>query len=306
MVYGLARSREKFDQLNIQAECIEGSLKKEGSLDFIEKLPADLDVIYHTAGIVSTFDLKDFYDVNYHSTENLINQLKQKYPQIHFVLISSLAAAGPEAYFESDLPQPVSHYGRSKLLAEKALLSLAPEGWSKTTVRPPMVIGPGDPAVLDVFKMVKGKNILVAGLGGLENLYSFVCIYDLVNLLKNVLSTTDSDEEGDMPVFYSSHPEMIKMKELLDTIQGQLQIEKVNYIRLPIPLIKATSLLLKPLSYFMSQEIRLTPDKVSELKQKRWTCSGELSQEKLGFTYEWNLTKTVEVTLSDYKQRGWI
>ena len=49
-----------------------------------------------------------------------------------------------------------------------------------------MVMGPRDPAV-DVFKMVKQGIVPVVGVNGKENLYSFVAIFDLVDILARTL-----------------------------------------------------------------------------------------------------------------------
>ena len=308
IVYGLARSTHKFSKMKINANCIEGRLSKEGNLTFVSQLPEDLDAVFHTAGIVSSYDLKDFYDINYHATENLIHKLKDKYTKLNFILISSMAAAGPLAPLESDVPNPVSHYGKSKLLAEKALLTLSPANWKKTVIRPPMVIGPGDTAVLDVFKMVKSKIILVAGFDGLNNQYSFICIFDLIELLQKTLENTlvDNDKSQEMRIYFSSHPDIIQMKDLLNKIQEKLGIKKLNYIKLPIILIRFVSYILKTFSFLMKEKLPLTPDKVSELSPAKWVCSGKLSEEELNLEYKWDLDKTITSTLKDYQSRGWI
>jgi nucleoside-diphosphate-sugar epimerase len=307
IVYGLARSKEKFNKMNINATCIEGTLHKEGTFDYLNSLPSDLDAIFHTAGIVSSYQEKDFYDVNYHATENFITQLKELFPKLNFIFISSLAAAGPNAPLETDVPRPISHYGKSKLLAEKALLILSPDTWQRTVIRPPMIIGPGDTAILEVFKMVKSKKILVAGLAGLGNEYSFICVYDLVKLLKNTLDDTlKNSKKKEMKIYFSSHPDKVTMSELLLEIQKKLNIVKLSYIKLPIFLIRGVSYLLKLFSFFMKQDLLLTPDKVSELTPTAWLCSGKLSEEELRVDYQWNLEKTIDVTLKDYQSRGWI
>ncbi|MBT7609275.1 MAG: NAD(P)-dependent oxidoreductase [Bacteriovoracaceae bacterium] len=307
IVYGLARSQEKFNKMSVNATCIEGSLSKDCQFTYLNSLPDDLDAVFHTAGIVSSYKENRFYDVNYHSTENFINQLKDKYNKIHFILISSLAAAGPNAPVESDIPNPVSHYGKSKLLAEKALLTSAPNCWQKTVVRPPMVIGPGDTAILEIFKMVNNKIVLIAGLDGLDNEYSFICVYDLISLLKNTLDITlNNIDQKEMRIFFSSHPDTIRMSDLLNTIRQYLKINQLNYIKLPIFLIRLTAHIMKALSFLMKQELLLTPDKVSELAPSKWICSGKLSEEELQVKYQWNLGKTIEVTLKDYQARGWL
>ncbi len=306
-VFGLARNPEKFKKMDIKANCLQGSLQREGDLPFIQNLPERLDAVFHTAGLVSSFRNQDFYDINFHATENFIKQLKLKHSHLHFIFISSLAAAGPLAPLESDSPKPVSHYGKSKLRAEKSLQDLAPDSWKKTIIRPPMVIGPGDQAVLDIFKMVKNKLVLVAGLKGLENKYSFICVFDLIQLLNHTLSCSHANHHNNqVKVYFSSHPENIKLKDLLGSIKNKLNIKKVRYLKLPLPLIKGTSHFLKLASPFIKSEIRLTPDKVSELAPSSWVCSGELSEKDLSFSYQWGLDKTIEATLLDYQKRGWL
>ncbi len=74
---------------------------------------------------------------------------------IRFVHVSSLAAAGPSpdaAPIDEDAPpRPVSHYGRSKLKAEQVVRALVPDA---VIVRPPVVYGPRDTGVLEMFRSV--------------------------------------------------------------------------------------------------------------------------------------------------------
>ena len=73
------------------------------------------------------------------------------------VYCSSLAAGGPSGgdrpRRESDVDLPVSDYGRSKLEAERALAGFAP-AVPITVVRPPIIFGPADRAMLKVFRSV--------------------------------------------------------------------------------------------------------------------------------------------------------
>ena len=79
-------------------------------------------------------------------------------PRHHcLLLVSSLAAMGPSSpqrpRLESDLPAPVSHYGRSKLAGEQAARRWANEV-PITVLRPPVVFGECDAATCEIFRPI--------------------------------------------------------------------------------------------------------------------------------------------------------
>ena len=165
--FGLARSQKKWNEFDLPGTPILGDLGKDSIDHWVSQLPADLTHFIHTAGVVHSFD-KDIFDkINFEATKVLFQALKERFPKLHFIFFSSLAAVGPsqkqKAHTEEVPLNPPSLYGQSKMKAESFLISEKPLDWSLTIIRPPMVIGPRDPAVLDIFKMVKGKFILGTG-----------------------------------------------------------------------------------------------------------------------------------------------
>ncbi len=154
-VFALVRNPTKAKEFGVPGVHLQGDLS---SFEWINDLPKDLDAVVHTAGIVHSFDSKDFYDVNATATKALIEALAS-FDGLKFTLVSSQAAGGPSPKSnpaKEDANAAVSDYGRSKRLAEE-YVACAPKSWSVSVVRPPMVIGPRDPAVLDIFKMVKSQ-----------------------------------------------------------------------------------------------------------------------------------------------------
>ena len=101
---------------------IKGDLNQE-NLSWVDSLPGSLDACIHTAGVVHAYNINEFYRVNTDGTSHLINNLKKKFTHLKFVLISSLAAAGPaldkNKRAEGELDFPISIYGRSKKQAEE-------------------------------------------------------------------------------------------------------------------------------------------------------------------------------------------
>lgn len=305
---GLARSLKKWEEFNLPGKPLTGNLEdlQKGALEsWINELPDDLTHVVHTAGAIHTFNDETFKRVNLEATKDLFYALKKKYPKLHFVFVSSLASIGPSDNSserdEASPLAPVSEYGKSKKSAENFLIAEKPLEWSLSIIRPPMVIGPRDPAILDVFKMVKGRFIFGNGLEGPDKLYSFVCVYDLITLIEKVLERDHRRVE----IFLSAYPSNHTFREITETIAKLMNLKTFS-IPIPFPLISGLANTIAAMNKLVNIDIRLTPDKIKELKPNAWTCSGKKSEEVLKMNYEWDLKKTLTTTLEDYLSRGWL
>lgn len=292
-VFGLVRNRNKLENENLNITAVNGTLSYTGVNHWIDQLPEDLDCIIHVAGIVHSFNEDDFFNINTKATKQLISDLKNRFQELKFIFISSLAAAGPGIKSETDPLTPVSQYGKSKKEAEELL----PTEWNTVIIRPPMIIGPGDPAILDIYKMVKSKIILTAGKEARYNQYSFVCVHDLVEaIIKSISYQTEILDD-----FFISHEKIIKFEDIIDEIAKCMNITPF-YLPMPIFMLKFAANALKNLP----MDFRLTPDKINELIEPSWVCSNTKSLEKLDMNYSWDLKSTIRLTFDDYKKRGWI
>ena len=302
-VFALVRSPKKFNLKHDKLTVIQGDLD-QANLYWVSALPSDLNSCIHTAGIVHSYVNSEFYRVNSEGTKNLVESLKGKFSNLHFVLISSLAAAGPslglEKRNEAEIDFPVSIYGRSKKEAEDVLKKYAPSSWSLAVIRPPMVIGPRDSAVLDIFKMVQSGLILLPGSNSRQKLYSFVCVFDLVETIALTF------EKKKATTYYSSNPQTVTFNELIMEIKKQLKKNWLIWIPLPLILVRLLTMFLDFIYKLRPHPLRLTPDKYHELKALNWTCDGKKSEMELGQVYNYDLERTITVTLVDYKSRNWI
>ncbi len=294
-VFALVRSPSKVKISSVQLKLIKGELNSPFSLS--ENDLNTMDVVIHTAGIVHSFTSQEFFEVNKQGTINLINKF-QSNTKLKFILISSLAARGP---FETEIiDQPVSDYGKSKKAAELSLAQLAPTSWTKIIIRPPMVIGPRDTAVLDIFKMVQEGFVLLPGLDSKNKLYSFVCVHDLVNTI------TQSINLSEHATIYSAFDQNITFYELIKMIQYKLKKSWIIFLPIPAFLIKMLASILAFIHQFFPHNLRLTPDKINELLPKKWICDNQQSKLLLKQQYEFDLDRTIEITLKDYQKNNWI
>ncbi len=126
---------------------------------------ADVDAVFHLAGLVKALSYEEFLQVNEGGVDNIARACAQQQSPPVLVLASSLAASGPAPgdapRTEIDPPCPVSNYGRSKRAGE-----LAAERWAAeapiTIVRPPIVFGEGDPNTCRLFRPIAHHGLLAA------------------------------------------------------------------------------------------------------------------------------------------------
>ncbi|RLA60969.1 MAG: hypothetical protein DRQ88_09785 [Epsilonproteobacteria bacterium] len=301
-VFALARSEKKFEQLKIKGNMILGNLE---DFCWLDGLPEDLDAVVHTAGIVHSFNIPEFYRVNGRACRNLVAKLGAKYKKLRFIHISSMAAVGPSEQemekTEEDAPSPVSHYGRSKLEGEMALQKLGPDTWEKVYIRPPMVMGPGDPAFLDIFKMVKSGIVVSAGK---NKKISFISVHDLIQVIKKSLEKENIKVEGD--IYHPACPDHLTFEELIQEIASIMNKKRVFNIEVPQSFLKFAANFLKLVNKLTGFNFRLTPDKVDELIPDAWLISPVKTKMELAMNFKWGLKKSVEDTYRDYAKRGWL
>lgn len=126
-------------------ELYTGDLRDEAAL---AKATAGADTVLHAAGLLHVRRIREFYEVNTEGTRRLA-EAAMKSGVSRFVFVSSNAAAGrsgdrSRVLSEEDIAHPLSHYGKSKLLAERALWSL-PGPMERVVLRPCMFYGPPVP-----------------------------------------------------------------------------------------------------------------------------------------------------------------
>jgi nucleoside-diphosphate-sugar epimerase len=165
---------------------------KKGTLINIEQ-----DVVIHLAG--KSHDLKntssphEYYKVNTELTKAIFDAYSASKAKV-FITLSSVKAVADEVdgeLSEDSTPNPITHYGKSKLLAEQYILSKPiPDGKRVYILRPCMIHGPGNKGNLNLL-----YNLVTKGmpwpLGSFENQRSFCCIDNLIFIFKELIERED-------------------------------------------------------------------------------------------------------------------
>lgn len=141
------------------------------SPESVEAALRGVDVLIHSAAVIHVDRTGDWYRVNTEGTIRLAQAARSAGVR-RFVFISSNAAGGrcesdTQVLTESDPARPLSHYGRSKLLAEQALMEMHRQGVFEIVVlRPSMFYGPPVPdRHVDVYRRIISGRMPMVGDG---------------------------------------------------------------------------------------------------------------------------------------------
>ncbi|HWR00297.1 MAG TPA: NAD-dependent epimerase/dehydratase family protein [Chlorobaculum sp.] len=262
--------------------------------------------IIHLAGVTRAADEVGFFDGNVLPVENLLEAVRKRNPDLErFLLVSSLAAAGPSSSSypgirESDQPNPVSAYGRSKLLGEEAALRHA-GNVPVTIVRPPAVYGPGDKDILEAFGMMK-KGYLVAAGSAKRQRFSMIHVDDLV---EGILLALHSEAAAGGTYFISA-PRAYGWDEVIAAARPVLGFGRLLRISLPDPLVFGLGAVIGAAAGITGKNALINMDKANELVQDYWVCSPEKAERELGFVARTTLTEGIATTLQWYQRNGWL
>jgi nucleoside-diphosphate-sugar epimerase len=153
--------------------------------------------VIHLAG--KAHDLKnvsssiEYYKVNTDLTKEIFDAFVESKAKV-FITLSSVKAVADEVIgelTEDTMPNPITHYGKSKLLAEQYILSQpVPAGKRVYILRPCMIHGPGNKGNLNLLYSLV-SNGLPLPLGLFENFRSYLSIENLCFIFKELIERED-------------------------------------------------------------------------------------------------------------------
>jgi nucleoside-diphosphate-sugar epimerase len=197
-------------------------------------------VILHLAGKAHDFkkttNSDDYYHVNTELSKKVFDAFLASNAKV-FITLSSVKAVADEVYgvlTEEQTSNPITHYGKSKLLAEQYILSKQiPEGKRVYILRPCMIHGPGNKGNLNLLYKIVSKGIPWP-LGSFGNKRSFCSIDNLMFIFKELIDREDIPSG----VYNVADDEALSTNELISLLAVS-QNRKPKIWILPKGLIKA-------------------------------------------------------------------
>jgi nucleoside-diphosphate-sugar epimerase len=155
------------------------------------------NTVLHLAG--KAHDLKkvsssdEYYTVNTKFTKEVFDIFLASNAKV-FITLSSVKAVADEVVgvlHEEVIPKPMTHYGKSKVLAEQYILSKQiPEGKRVYILRPCMIHGPGNKGNLNLLYSLVSKG-LPWPLGTFSNSRSYLSVENLCFIIKELIERED-------------------------------------------------------------------------------------------------------------------
>lgn len=195
----------------------------------LDEVLKDVDAIFHTAGKVGVWGKwEEFYQANVIGTQNLV-QAAKKAGTRYFIYTSS-----PSVVFDNEdihgggeeLPyaqNSKSLYARSKIPAEKFVLSSNDENFKVLALRPHLIFGTGDQNLIPrVVEMSKKGRLRIIGDG--ENKVDVIHIDNAVHahiLAYKALKEKTSEVEAQ--AFFIAQDGPVKLWEFINKILGRYQ-----------------------------------------------------------------------------------
>ncbi len=157
----------------------------------------EVQFFIHLAG--KAHDLKnasspdEYYKVNTELTKVIFDAFLVSKAKV-FITLSSVKAVTDqivEVLTEEQIPNPITHYGKSKLLAEEYILSQTiPDGKRVYILRPCMIHGPGNKGNLNLLFNIASKGFPWP-LGAFDNKRSFCSIENLCFIINELIERED-------------------------------------------------------------------------------------------------------------------
>jgi nucleoside-diphosphate-sugar epimerase len=263
------------------------------------------DAVYHVAGLTRASDQKTLDLANVEGTRALLSAVRDAAPDVReLVVTSSLEAMGPNRVDatgwpvparETDVPRPISMYGRSKAAMERVardeFADLRP-----VVVRPPAVYGPRE---ADIFEMIKGASRGVFPVVGDRRAprLSLVHVRDLVAGMIGAAQTPGE-------TYFVGSARGYSWDEVHTAVAAALG---TPVVRLPVPgpLVGVAGRVSEWAGRLCGRVPPLTRDK-AEAARHAWVCSVDKAAERFGYAPAVGLAEGMAETVVWYREQGWL
>ncbi|MCY4672275.1 MAG: NAD-dependent epimerase/dehydratase family protein [Bacteroidetes bacterium] len=259
----------------------------------------DVQYVYHLGAMTRARTLHELLAANATSTMYLTTAVRNVSTEaIKICIASSLAVVGNANSImadESTPCEPVSRYGRSKLVMEQILAGI---NLPMVIIRPPVVYGPRDQDLLTFFSAVnRGICVVPRGDPGL----SLVHVNDLV---RGIIDSTESPRTTGKTYYVGSN-EVVTWEALRNASEAALG-KQSTMIRLPRSLVMPLGVISEFAGKLTGTYPPLNREKAREILHATKQCSSKKAERDWGYSSRVSLEQGVHETIEWYRAQGWL
>ena len=259
------------------------------------------DYVLHIAGIIHPpfSKLNLVYKINTEGTKNMLKAAIDSDVK-RFVYISSNSAQGIQRYrdelLKEDMPcRPYMAYGKSKKLAEEAVMRAHHDGLETVILRPCWFYGPGQPArQTKLIKMIKEGKVPLFGDG--QNLRSMSYLDNTIQGME--LALTKKKANGN--IYWITDEKPYTTIEIYETIADILGVP-LRVRKIPGFFADIAEIMDKVIQALGFYEINIH---VAGEMNKNIACSIEKAKKELGYKPRISLRKGMEISIDWARQHG--
>lgn len=286
-----------------------GSINDPGS--FVD-LCHSADIVYHLESTDQPEDLAELRRVNIGGVSRVADACAAAPEPPILLLLSSLAAAGPSTMevprVESDPPDPVSDYGRSRLAGEREARRRAGR-LPVTVVRAPVVFGEHDRELLEMFRLAERGWSVSPSLR--QQRLSLVHAADLAQVIVAAAERGERlpDHPEDMTgvgLYYAGDDQRPTYGDLAQMLGEAVGRGAVKVLPTPGALAFGLAAVAQAVSWVTRRPALLTIDKAREATAGSWMCSAAKAKAQLRVKLRIGLSERLRQTADWYREAGWL
>jgi len=255
-------------------------------------------IVVHLAAVVSAIHDREYAAINVDGTRAVAAAAQAAGARL--IHISSLAAAGPAPASaprsEDDPPRPMTAYGRSKLESERAVAAVARLRW--TILRPGLVYGPGDRAMLPLFRFARAGLLPLAGQPTAA--YTVIHVSDVVRAIEAAI---DCDTDGE--TLFVGHSQPVTAREILEGVRAAVG-RRAAIVPIPPAIARVAAAIGDLAGAMRGRPLPLNRRRWAEMTAEGFVCRVDRLRDRLGIVAQVGLREGLAQTAEWYRKQGWL
>ncbi|MBI4668752.1 MAG: NAD(P)-dependent oxidoreductase [Elusimicrobia bacterium] len=265
------------------------------------------DKVFHVAGLFDCFaSWESLYAVNCEGMKKFLEVLSRQKSNIKSIIIWSSGAiygrsCRREAVKETEPPQPINNYEKSKLIGEQIAMKFhAEQGLPVTVVRPAAIYGPRSKygLAVSVFMIKKGLLRFIPGKGDCVGAY--IHVHDVAAAAEFLSARPQATGQ----IFNIADDSAMPLEDAILLAASLLKVWMLP-VHFPVTPIKITAVLDQTFSRLIGKRPMLEPDLIAYLDRDSWMDNSKLKATGYQLKYP-TLKDGMPPTVEWYKKEGWI